>query len=249
VGRTWVTPLGLRRHICLILSPVKSIIIAVDGYSATGKSTTAKRVAEKLGYTFIDTGAMYRAVTLFFLENGIDFQHETPELVASLDHIHLAFVLNPETGRRDMYLNGRNVEQEIREMRISAVVSEVSTISPVRRRLVALQQEMGKGGGVVMDGRDIGTVVFPQAELKLFLTASTDVRVKRRLQEIAKKGGEPIDAETVRENLAHRDRIDSTREDSPLRKADDAIEIDTSHTTVAEQTEIVVKLALELING
>lgn len=228
---------------------MKSITIAVDGYSATGKSTTAKRVAERLGYTFIDTGAMYRAVTLYFLEHDIDFQHETPALLAALDQIQLAFVLNPETGRRDMYLNGRNVEQDIREMRISAVVSEVSTISPVRRRLVALQQEMGKGGAVVMDGRDIGTVVFPHAELKVFLTASTEVRVQRRLAEIAKKGGEPIDADAVRENLAHRDRIDSTREDSPLRKADDAVEIDTSKTTVAEQTEIVVKMALELIEG
>jgi CMP/dCMP kinase len=249
VGRAWVTPFGHTRRVCLILLPVKSITIAVDGYSATGKSTTAKRVADRLGYTFIDTGAMYRAVTLFFLENGIDFHHETPELVASLDRIRLAFVLNPEAGRRDMYLNGRNVEQEIREMRISDVVSEVSTISPVRRRLVALQQEMGRGGGVVMDGRDIGTVVFPHAELKLFLTASTEVRVQRRLAEIAKKGGEPIDADAVRANLAHRDRIDSTREDSPLRKADDAIEIDTSHTTVAEQTEIVVRMALALIEG
>lgn len=228
---------------------MKSITIAVDGYSATGKSTTAKRVAERLGYTFIDTGAMYRAVTLYFLEHDIDFQHETPALLAALDQIQLAFVLNPDTGRRDMYLNGRNVEQDIREMRISAVVSEVSTISPVRRRLVALQQAMGKGGAVVMDGRDIGTVVFPHAELKLFLTASTEVRVQRRLAEIAKKGGEPIDADAVRENLAHRDRIDSTREDSPLRKAADAIEIDTSKTTVAEQTEIVVQMALALIEG
>ena len=226
---------------------VKPIIIAVDGYSATGKSTTAKRVADILGYTFIDTGAMYRAVALYFLNEGIDFHSENPKMLASLEKLHLDFVLNPETGRRDMYLNGQNVEREIREMRISDVVSEVSTISEVRRRLVALQQGMGLNGGVVMDGRDIGTVVFPHAELKLFLTASMDIRVTRRLAEIAKKGGEKIDAVTVAHNLQHRDHIDSTREDSPLRMAEDAFEIDTSYLTIPEQTEIVVGMARAIL--
>lgn len=242
--------LCLERNVCQAkFAAVNPIIIAVDGYSATGKSTTAKRVAEALGYTFIDTGAMYRAVALYFLENNVDFHQETPELVAALNKIQLSFVLNPETGRRDMHLNGRNVEHEIREMRISDIVSEVSTLSEVRRRLVALQQDMGRNGGVVMDGRDIGTVVFPQAELKLFLTASMDVRVQRRLAEIAKKGGEKIDAETVRNNLAHRDNIDSTREDSPLKMADDAIEIDTSNLTIPQQTEIVVRMAKKIMQA
>lgn len=226
---------------------MKPIIIAVDGYSATGKSTTAKRVAERLGYTFIDTGAMYRAVALYLLDNGIEYRHETPALLEALDQIELAFVLNEVTGRRDMYLNGENVEAEIRGMRISEIVSEVSTLSPVRRRLVALQQKMGEAGGVVMDGRDIGTVVFPQAELKIFLTAAMEVRVLRRLDEIARKGGGNIDAETVRNNLVHRDHIDSSRADSPLRKADDATEIDTSHLTIPQQTEIVVRMAKEII--
>jgi cytidylate kinase len=226
---------------------VKPIIIAVDGYSATGKSTTAKRVADILGYTFIDTGAMYRAVTLYLLENGVDFHRESPELLQALECIHLKFVMNSNTGKRDIFLNDRNVEQAIREMRVSAVVSEVSTLSSVRRRLVALQQQMGKEGGIVMDGRDIGTVVFPNAELKVFLTAKMDTRVKRRLAEIAKSGGKTEEESAVRQNLQHRDHIDSTRADSPLRKAQDAIEIDTSNLTIPEQTELVVTMARQIL--
>ena len=228
----------------LILRYVKSITIAVDGCSATGKSTTAKAVALRLGYVFIDSGAMYRAVALYCLEHGIRIAADNPALEAALDDMVLEFRLNPETGRRDMYLNGENVEQEIRTLRVSEVVSEIAAISSIRRKLVAMQREMGQNGGVVMDGRDIGTVVFPHAELKIYLTASMDVRVMRRMNELTRKG-KPATAEAVRENIAHRDYIDSNRDDSPLRKADDAFEIDTTHHSIASQTAIVVAMAEE----
>lgn len=221
---------------------VKPITIAVDGYSATGKSTTAKAVAARLGYVFIDSGAMYRAVALYCLDRGIPILPDEPRLEDSLDHIHIDFRLNPETGRRDTYLNGQDVELEIRSLRVSEVVSEVAAISSVRRKLVAMQREMGKAGGVVMDGRDIGTVVFPKAELKIFLSASMEVRVQRRMNELTRKG-KPATADEVRANILHRDRIDSTREDSPLRKADDAFEIDTTHHSIQSQVEIVVGMA------
>jgi CMP/dCMP kinase len=233
------------RQIVLILCSVKPITIAVDGCSATGKSTTAKAVAAKLGYVFIDTGAMYRAVALFFLENGIEIKPNNPQLEASLDNIRLEFILNPETGRRDMYLNGRNVEQEIRALNVMEVVSEVAAISAVRRKLVAMQREMGKDGGIVMDGRDIGTVVFPKAELKVFLTAQMDVRVERRMRELQKKG-KPATEDEVRANIIHRDHIDSTREDSPLRKAEGAYEIDTSTHSIESQVELVVRKVQEI---
>lgn len=232
----------------LTLSPVKPITIAVDGFSATGKSTTAKAVAAKLGYLFIDSGAMYRAVALYCLDHGIAIQSGNPALEAALDHMTIDFRLNPETGNRDLYLNGINVEQEIRGLRVSEVVSEVSAISSVRRLLVAQQREMGRIGGVVMDGRDIGTVVFPHAELKIFLTASMDVRVQRRMNELTRKG-KPATGDEVRTNIAHRDHIDSSREDSPLKKAEDAIEIDTTHHTIASQVEIVVGMAQQIIAG
>lgn len=191
---------------------------------------------------------MYRGVALYCLDHGIEIRPENPVLEAALEKMVLDFRLNPETGRRDMYLDGVNVEQEIRSLRVSEVVSEIAAISSIRRKLVAMQREMGKNGGVVMDGRDIGTVVFPQAELKIFLTAEMDVRVTRRMNELTRKG-KPATAEAVRENIMHRDRIDSTREDSPLRKADDAFEIDTTHHSIESQVAIVVAMALEIING
>lgn len=225
---------------------MKPITIAFDGCSATGKSTTAKAVAARLGYIFIDTGAMYRAVALYCLENKIEIAAENPNLEAALENIDIEFRLNPATKHRDMFLNGKNVELEIRTLRVSEVVSEIATISSIRKKLVAMQKEMGKKGGVVMDGRDIGTVVFPQAELKIFLTAGMDVRVERRMRELARKG-KPATAEEVRNNINHRDHIDSTREDSPLKKADDAIEIDTTSHSIESQTEIVVEMAEKII--
>lgn len=222
------------------------IVIAVDGYAATGKSTTAKFVAEKLGYTFIDTGAMYRGVTLYMLENHVPLDGDLPIFKKALDKVNLDFRLNPETGRRDLYLNGVNVEAKIREMDVSGSVSEVAAISVVRRRLVAIQQEMGKRGGVVMDGRDIGTVVFPDAELKIFLTADLEVRIQRRIVQLLKKN-KPAKEADVRENLIHRDYIDSTRSDSPLRMADDAVELDTTNLSIPEQVEVVVGMAQKLL--
>jgi CMP/dCMP kinase len=227
---------------------VKPITIAVDGFSATGKSTTAKAVAARLGYVFIDSGAMYRAVALYCLDHAITISPSNPVLEASLAKMNIDFRLNPESGNRDLYLNGVNVEMEIRSLRVSEVVSEIAAISSVRRKLVAMQKEMGKNGGVVMDGRDIGTVVFPQAELKIFLTASMDVRVVRRMNELTKKG-KPATADEVRANILHRDHIDSNREDSPLRKASDAIEIDTTNHSIASQVDIVVGMAQDVIQG
>ncbi len=227
---------------------MKSITIAVDGCSATGKSTTAKAVAARLGYIFIDSGAMYRGVALHCLDHGIRIAADNPVLEEALDKMQLDFRLNPETGRRDMYINGVNVEQEIRTLRVSEVVSEIAAISSIRRKLVAMQREMGRTGGVVMDGRDIGTVVFPNAELKIFLTAEMETRVTRRMNELTRKG-KPATADEVRENIMHRDYIDSHREDSPLRKADDAFEIDTTHHSIESQVAIVVAKAMEIIQA
>lgn len=189
---------------------------------------------------------MYRAVALYFLEHGIEIVADNPALEASLSKIDIDFRLDPETGHRDLYLNGVNVEQEIRSLRVSEVVSEVAAISSIRRKLVAMQKEMGKNGGVVMDGRDIGTVVFPNAELKIFLTASMEVRVFRRMNELTRKG-KPCTADEVRENIMHRDHIDSTRDDSPLRKAADAYEIDTTAHSIESQVSIVVNMAQEIM--
>lgn len=225
---------------------MKPITIAFDGCSATGKSTTAKAVAGRLGYVFIDTGAMYRAVALYCLDNDIEIAADNPLLEAALGDIEIEFHLNPETNHRDMFLNGKNVELEIRTLRVSEVVSEIAAISSIRKKLVAMQKEMGQKGGVVMDGRDIGTVVFPHAELKIFLTAEMDVRVERRMRELTRKG-KPATPEQVRENINHRDHIDSTRKDSPLKKADDAIEIDTTTHSIESQTKIVVAMANEII--
>ena len=217
------------------------IIIAIDGHSSCGKSTVAKEIAQKLNYIFIDTGAMYRAVTLYCLrhnliDNGIV---NIPELKNNLDQIKVYFMLNPETQHNDIWLNGENVEQEIRLLAVSNNVSPVAAVAEVRHRLVALQQEMGKSKGIVMDGRDIGTVVFPNAELKIFMTAQPDVRAQRRYDELTAKG-EKISYEEIRANIIERDRYDETREESPLHKADDAIVLDNSFMTREEQLKWVL---------
>lgn len=220
------------------------ITIAVDGYAACGKSTLAKALAKALDYGYVDSGAMYRAVTLYFLDNNIDL--EDKEAVAqALENIKIHFGM--VEGMNQTFLNDKNVEQQIRSMRVSEMVSPVATISAVRRKMVALQQKLGAEGGIAMDGRDIGTVVFKDAELKLFLTASIEERTRRRLSEWASKGITDISAEQVQENLLSRDHIDSSREDSPLRQAEDAIEIDNSLLTPEEQLDYAIQLAKEAI--
>jgi cytidylate kinase len=224
---------------------MRKINIAIDGHSACGKSTTAKQVATVLGYTYIDTGAMYRAVTLYFLKNGIDFKddHAVKEAIDSMD-ITFEWVIPNEPAHT--FLNGKDVEAEIRAPFVAEKVSEVSTISAVRKFLVAQQQKMGMHKGVVMDGRDIGTVVFPDAELKVFMTADPDIRAKRRQDELKAKGiDQPLDE--VKKNLLSRDHIDSTRSDSPLKLAEDAIVIDTSYLSMNEQAEKVLTLAYKLM--
>ncbi|MFM9074034.1 MAG: (d)CMP kinase [Bacteroidota bacterium] len=220
------------------------IIIAIDGYSGCGKSTTAKEVARQLGYTYVDSGAMYRAVTLYFLENNIDPDNEAL-VTEALKKTDISFRLGDQ-GQTETYLNGARVEDRIREMRVSGAVSRVSAIPAVRRAMVARQQLLGKERGVVMDGRDIGTVVFPDAELKVFLTAEIRVRAGRRLAELRAKGSEAT-LEAIVENLSGRDHADSTRADSPLKKADQAVEIDTSAITIPEQVGKVLALARALI--
>ena len=217
------------------------IIIAIDGHSSCGKSTVAKEIARKLNYIFIDSGAMYRAVTLYCLRhnlinNGIV---NIPELRASLGKIKVSFRFNSETNHNDIWLNGENVEQEIRLLTVSQNVSPVAAVAEVRHLLVALQQEMGKSKGIVMDGRDIGTVVFPDAELKIFMTAQPDVRAKRRFDELTAKG-EKVSYEEIRANIIERDRYDETRQESPLRKADNAIVLDNSYMTREEQLDWVL---------
>lgn len=213
---------------------MKKIIIAVDGYSSGGKSTFAKAVAAKLGYIFIDTGAMYRAVTLYAMRRGI--ADDPVALVAALSDVHIDFRFNPQTGRSDVYLDGENVEAEIRRIDVSTRVSAVSSIPEVRAKLVAMQQEMGRAKGVVMDGRDIGTVVFPDAELKIFMTADPHVRAERRYKELIAKG-ERVSMEEIEKNIRERDRQDETREVSPLRRAADAVVLDNSRMTVEEQMD------------
>lgn len=222
------------------------IIIAIDGFSSCGKSTLAKALATKLEYVFIDTGAMYRAIALYFKRNGIDLGNETA-VNNALAKIELHFQYNPATLKSDMYLNGENVELLIREMNISNIVSEVAANSAVRNFAVAQQQAMGVHKGIVMDGRDIGTVVFPNAALKIFVTADPVIRAKRRYLEL-KAVNPDITMEEVAENLQHRDLIDSTREHSPLRQAEDAIVLDNSNITREEQFNLALKWALEKIN-
>lgn len=211
---------------------MEKIIIAIDGYSSCGKSTFAKAVAAKLGYIFIDTGAMYRAVTLYGMRRGIAEDREA--LVASLPEVRIEFRFNPAAGRSDVYLNGECVEGEIRRIDVSNRVSAVSSIPEVRAKLVAMQQEMGRQKGIVMDGRDIGTVVFPDAELKIFMTADPHVRAERRYNELIAKGEEVSLAEIER-NIRERDRQDETRAVSPLRRASDAVVLDNSRMTIPEQ--------------
>ena len=216
---------------------MKKITIAIDGFSSCGKSTMAKDLARRIGYIYVDTGAMYRAVTLFALQGGLfraDGSILLDELQERMADIHISFRLNPETGRPDTYLNGTCVEHEIRSLEVSNHVSPIAAVPFVREALVAQQQQMGRGGGIVMDGRDIGTTVFPNAELKIFVTASAQVRAERRYKELIEKGM-PADLEDILRNVEERDYIDSHREVSPLRKADDALELDNSYMTIPEQ--------------
>lgn len=216
---------------------MKKITIAIDGYSSCGKSTMAKDLAREVGYIYVDTGAMYRSVTLYAMRNDLfnaDGSINTGELEQKMGEINISFRLNSETGRPDTYLNGELVEKDIRTMEVSARVSPIAALPFVREALVARQQAMGKEKGIIMDGRDIGTVVFPDAELKIFVTASAEVRAQRRYDELKAKGM-PADFDDILKNVKERDYIDSHREVSPLRKADDAIELDNSNMTIAEQ--------------
>lgn len=216
---------------------MRKITIAIDGYSSCGKSTMAKDLAREIGYIYVDTGAMYRSVTLFAMRNSLfdeDGSIKTDELKDRMGEINISFRLNSETGRPDTYLNGELVEKEIRTMDVSANVSKIAALPFVREALVAQQQAMGKEKGIIMDGRDIGTVVFPDAELKIFVTASAEVRAQRRYDELKAKGM-PADFDDILKNVKERDYIDSHRETSPLRMADDALELDNSHMTIEEQ--------------
>jgi CMP/dCMP kinase len=223
------------------MTTLRKIVIAIDGYSACGKSTTAKEVARILGYRYIDSGAMYRAVTLYFLEHHVALSNPK-EVLKALDAIHVSFHVNAK-GVSETYLNNLNVEKEIRRMRISDNVSPVSAIKEVRVAMVAQQRRMGKEKGIVMDGRDIGTVVFPEAELKFFMTADMLVRAFRRQLELLEKDM-LVDLDDVIKNIEQRDKIDTTRTESPLRKADDAIIIDTTYITIEEQVDEVVRQAI-----
>lgn len=228
---------------------MKKITIAIDGHSSTGKSTIAKRLAKALGYIYVDTGAMYRAVTLFALNNnliGPDGHISEADLIAKLSDVELEFVHNEEAGRSEMHLNGENVEREIRSMKVSGYVSKVAAIKEVREMLVEMQQKMGSHKGIVMDGRDIGTVVFPDAELKLFMTASPETRAARRYKELLEKG-EQVTYAQVLKNVEERDRIDSTRTISPLTKAKDAIEFDNSDMGLEEQFERIYDFSQRVI--
>ncbi|MCB0476226.1 MAG: (d)CMP kinase [Flavobacteriaceae bacterium] len=226
----------------------KKIIIAVDGYSSTGKSTVAKELAKKLGYLYVDTGAMYRAVTLYAMQNNwVGEQYfDSASLIANLSAIDLQFRFNEKLRFSEMYLNGRNVEKKIRTIEVSKLVSQVSAIPEVRSKLVELQHKMGQDKGLVMDGRDIGTVVFPKAELKIFMTASPKKRAVRRYKELIEKGHE-VEFEEILHNVEQRDFLDSTRKTSPLVKAPDAVEIDNSDMGVEEQFERIYHLALQRI--
>lgn len=221
---------------------MKKITIAIDGYSSCGKSTMAKDLAREIGYVYVDTGAMYRSVTLYALRHNLfnaDGSVREDDLRQEMGNIHITFKLNPETGRPDTYLNGELVENDIRSLEVSNHVSPIAAIAFVRHALVAQQQQMGKEKGIVMDGRDIGTTVFPDAELKVFVTASAEVRAQRRFDELVGKGMEANYDEILR-NVQERDYMDSHREVSPLRKADDAIELDNGQLTIAQQLQWLV---------
>lgn len=219
---------------------MKKIIIAIDGYSSTGKSTLAKHIAKELGYIYVDTGAMYRAVSYYAMQKGYIKKDlfKVDKLVSDLDYIDLQFKYNPALGFSEIYLNGENIEKEIRSLEISNFVSKVAAIPEIRKKLVEQQQEMGKAKGIVMDGRDIGTVVFPGAELKIFMTASAGKRAQRRYKEM-KDNGDDITFESVLKNVNSRDHLDTTRKDSPLIMAKDAIEVDNSDMNIAETFDAV----------
>lgn len=222
---------------------MKKIVIAIDGHSSCGKSTMAKQLAKQIGYIYVDTGAMYRAVTLYALRHSMfsgDGSVKADELQQHLDEIRVTFQLNLDNGHADAYLNGENVEHEIRQMEVSSHVSSIAALTFVREKLVAMQREMGRQKGIVMDGRDIGTVVFPDAELKIFVTASAEIRAQRRFDELKAKGTEAC-YEDVLHNVEERDYIDSHREVSPLRQADDAVVLDNSHMTIPEQDAWLMK--------
>ncbi len=225
---------------------MKQLTIAIDGFSSTGKSTLAKQLAKEYGYIYVDTGAMYRAVTLFAMQNGfVSPTHLAADsLVGAIDQIELHFQYNPSLGFAEMFLNGVSVEQEIRSMAVSNLVSKIAEISAVRSLLVKQQQAMGLNKGIVMDGRDIGTVVFPDADLKLFMTASAETRAQRRYDELLAKG-DSVTFEAILQNVQERDYIDTHREDSPLVIAEDAIEIDNSYLTREEQLAVVIELIAE----
>ena len=228
---------------------MKKITIAIDGYSSTGKSTLAKQLAQKLGYVFVDTGAMYRAVTWFALQNNFINQNQLhkDQLLDSLEAIQLEFQFNDQLGFAEMYLNNQNIEKEIRSLEVSNFVSKIAEISEVRAKLVQQQQAMGINKGIVMDGRDIGTIVFPNSELKIFMTASAETRAQRRFDELSLKG-DIVNYEEVLKNIQERDYIDTHRADSPLVIADDAIEIDNSYLSRDEQFQLVLELVEEQIN-
>ena len=229
---------------------MKKITIAIDGFSSCGKSTMAKDLAKRIGYIYVDTGAMYRSVTLFALRNGLfneDDSINVDELEKRMDEISISFKLNEETGKPDTYLNGELVEKEIRSMEVSNRVSPIAAIPFVRTAMVAQQQKMGKEKGIVMDGRDIGTVVFPDAELKVFVTASAEVRAQRRFDELKGKGME-ADFDEILKNVQERDYVDSHREVSPLKQADDAIVLDNSYMTIDEQNKWLYNKYKQVVN-
>lgn len=218
---------------------MKKITIAIDGYSSCGKSTMAKDLAKEIGYVYVDTGAMYRSVTLYALRHNLflaDGSVDVEKLKPAMADIHISFKFNESTGRPDCYLNGELVEKEIRSLEVSSHVSPIAAVPFVREALVAQQQKMGEAKGIVMDGRDIGTTVFPNAELKIFVTASSQIRAQRRYDELQAKGM-PADFNDILKNVEERDYIDTHRETSPLKKADDAITLDNSHMTIPEQKE------------
>lgn len=229
---------------------MKKITIAIDGYSSTGKSTVAKQIADYLGYVYVDSGAMYRAVALFAMQNGIiSINHfDKEKLRDSLSSIHLKFKKESNWNKSHIFLNGKDVENEIRNLEVSAFVSPIATVHEVRVKLVAQQQQMGVEKGVVMDGRDIGTVVFPNAELKIFMNASAQQRAERRYKELVERG-DSVDFKDVLKNIEERDHIDTTREDSPLIKAVGAIEIDNSEINIEDQFHTVLQLAKDRIAG
>ena len=228
----------------------KKIVIAIDGFSSCGKSTFAKAIAARLGYIFIDTGAMYRAVTLYALEHGAvrDGEVDRERVVALLPDVEISFRFNAERGASDVYVNGECVETQIRSIEVSNMVSKVSSIAQVREKLVAMQQQMGRERGVVMDGRDIGTVVFPDAELKIFMTADARVRAERRYAELTAKG-DSVTMEEILENVISRDKADMTREISPLRQADDAVVLDNSYMSVEEQMAWFMERYENIVNA